>query len=77
LAEIPEDCVRAFGGPYAKEVKLTWEVGEASSYVEEAIQPAAKNVPDYATSVGCHAKEAWDRESTLQMADLFFHIETK
>jgi hypothetical protein len=32
----------------AGEVKLTWEVAEASSYGEELIQGAAQNVRDYA-----------------------------
>lgn len=47
--ELLEGCARAFGDLCAGEVKLTWEVAEASSYGEELMQDAARNVHDYAT----------------------------
>jgi len=75
--EILEGCARVFDDLCAGEVKLTWEVVEASSYGEELIQGAAQNVRDYAASVGCHVKEAWDKEPTLQMTDLLFYIKTE
>jgi hypothetical protein len=46
--EILEGCARVYDDLCAGEVKLTWEVAEASSYGEGLIQDGAQNVHDYA-----------------------------